>query len=126
MNNQGKVATITTSYQHFNRIKCNYYHEGEITHKGAYLSHHWSRSFRHLESKILRWRGGRTTSMFMHHELDCTQIALDESILEIIDITELLYSQLPRYPDFRSRSEEDFLGTDSQALVTKALLEQLR
>jgi len=126
MNHQGKVATITTSYQHFNRIKRNYYHEDEITHKGAYLSHYWSRSFRHLESKILRWHGKRTTSMFMHHERDCTQIALDEPVREIFDITELLYSQLPRFPDFQSRSEEDFLGTDSQALVTKALLEQLR
>jgi len=129
MNLQGKITAITTAYQDTNRIKNKLFYDADVSHKGVYINHYYSRSFRNQGSKIKRWAGQRSVSSFLHQELDCREIALDEPIRKIVDITELLYSQLPHYQDYEvkwTNSDDSFVGDDPRGLVTRALMEQFR
>jgi len=40
--------------------------------------------------------------MFLFNELDCKAVQVDESVRNIVNVTELLYSKLPAYSDIEN------------------------
>eukprot|EP01102_Stenamoeba_stenopodia_P007351 TRINITY_DN2061_c0_g1_i3.p1 TRINITY_DN2061_c0_g1~~TRINITY_DN2061_c0_g1_i3.p1 ORF type:complete len:704 (-),score=96.83 TRINITY_DN2061_c0_g1_i3:427-2538(-) len=123
-NTRGEVAAVSTIHQHFNLLRRGVFDKDRVAFEGASLSHYWSRSFRDMFSKVSRWKGNRTMSMFLFNELNCKEIQVDESVRPVVGITELLYSKLPQYPDYEPPFE--IKTNDSRNLVLKALLEQFR